>query len=71
MDRVGGPVGCSTASIGCWILLGLLEFDPQELPVCNNVCNCSGHSKGVGFELGRVYPTGECVGFDTDELSFR
>ena len=59
MDRVGGPVGCSTARIGGWKLLGLQEVASQGLPACNNVCNCLGHSKGVGSELGRVYPTGE------------
>ena len=43
MDRVGGPVGCSTVRIGSWKLLGLLEFAPQGLPACNDVCKCSGH----------------------------
>jgi hypothetical protein len=59
MDRVGGPGGCSTAKIGSWKLLGLHEVASRGLPACNDVCNCSGHSKGVGLELGRVYPTGE------------
>jgi hypothetical protein len=59
MDRVGGPVGCSTAKIGSWKLLGLLEFDPPGLLACNDACNCLRHSKGVGLKLGRVYPTGE------------
>ena len=68
MDRVGGPVGCPTTKIGSWKLQGLQEFDSRGLPACNDACNCSNHSKGVGLELSRVYPTGEKgVRYDTSE----
>ena len=59
MERVGGPVGCPTARIGSWGLLGLQEVAPPGLLACNDVCYWLRHSKGVGLELGRVYPTGE------------
>ena len=50
MHRVGGLVGCSTAKIGSWKLLGLQDVAPQGQPACNNVCDCLRHSKGVGFK---------------------
>jgi len=68
MDRAGGPVGCSMARIGGWKLLGVQEVSSQGLLAFIDACNGLRHSKGVGLELGRVYPTGElCVKFDTSE----
>ena len=46
MHRVGGPVGCSTASIGTRTLLGLQEIAHQGLLAWNDVCNVGGIQMG-------------------------
>jgi hypothetical protein len=49
MDRVGGPVGCSTARIGCWKLLGLQEIASQDYRHVTTCAIVRDIQKGVGL----------------------
>ena len=49
LHRVGGPVRCSTASIGSRTLLGLQGIAPQGLMAWNDVCNVGGIQMGLAL----------------------
>ena len=59
MHRVGGLVGCSTASIGSWTLLGLQEIAPQRLLAWNDVCAMLEASKWARLCTSHIYLTGK------------